>query len=171
MGWPLIVSAGLIGRSSRAVAAARHPRLLARIRPMQLGLWSFAVALTHGTVWGLDRNGLYADASRQGAPQAGQIADRFHLIQNLRSAIEGQLKGLERPVRGYRANPGRVAIDDLPLPGEEPAEQGERQCASTLVQRRSHQRIVAALLVAARPRQAVGVEAWDGFAEATEVAP
>jgi Transposase len=62
-----------------------------------------------------DRDGLYADASRQGAPQATQIADRFHLIQNLRVAIERQLSGLERLIRGYRANPGRrVAADSLP---------------------------------------------------------
>jgi transposase len=47
-----------------------------------------------------NRDGLYADASRQGAPQAKQIADRFHLVQNLRSAIECQLSGLERPIRG-----------------------------------------------------------------------
>jgi transposase len=52
-----------------------------------------------------DRDGLYADASRQGAPQAKQIADRFHLIQNLRAAIERQLSGLERPIRGYRTSP------------------------------------------------------------------
>jgi hypothetical protein len=26
----------------------RHPRVLARIRPAQLGLWSFAVAIAHG---------------------------------------------------------------------------------------------------------------------------
>ncbi|MDO9713872.1 hypothetical protein, partial [Paracraurococcus lichenis] len=26
----------------------RHPRLLARIRPTQLGLWSFAIAIAHG---------------------------------------------------------------------------------------------------------------------------
>src|SRR5258707_9238431 len=26
----------------------RHPRLLARIRPTQLGLWSFGVAIAHG---------------------------------------------------------------------------------------------------------------------------
>jgi len=99
MGWPLAVSAGLMERSSRALAAAlrsltaghllamlavilpfsllvslvewqrqiqigasvlvigfgifrlidrRHPRALARIRPTQLGLWSFVVAIAHG---------------------------------------------------------------------------------------------------------------------------
>jgi len=99
MGWPLAVSAGLMERSSRALAVAlwpltvghvlamfvvilpfallvalvewqqqiqigasllvigfgtfrfinrRHPRMLARIRPTQLGLWSFAVAIAHG---------------------------------------------------------------------------------------------------------------------------
>ena len=99
MGWPLVVSAGLMARSSRALVKAlwpltaghflamlsmllpfallvvlverrreiqigasllvigfgvfrlvnrRHPRALARIRPTQLGLWSFAVAIAHG---------------------------------------------------------------------------------------------------------------------------
>lgn len=38
-----------------------------------------------------DRCGLYAQAIREGAPQAQQLADRFHLIQNLRSAIEEQM--------------------------------------------------------------------------------
>ena len=46
-----------------------------------------------------DRDGLYADASRQGAPQARQIADRFHLVQNLRDRIERHLSGRrQRPV-------------------------------------------------------------------------
>jgi hypothetical protein len=99
MGWPLAVSAGLMGRGRRDLIASlgplgaghflamggilapfaaitalavwrdeirtgagllviaggvyllinrRHPRLLARIKPTQLGLWSFAVATAHG---------------------------------------------------------------------------------------------------------------------------
>jgi len=71
----------------------------------------------------LDRDGLYADASRQGAPQARQIADRFQLVQNLRAAIERQLSGLERPIRGYRANPGRLL--DGAQPGGGVGAQGE----------------------------------------------
>ena len=38
-----------------------------------------------------DRCGLYAQAAREGAPQAQQVANRFHLVQNLRSAIEEQM--------------------------------------------------------------------------------
>jgi transposase len=37
-----------------------------------------------------DRCGLYAQAARKGAPQAEQVADRFHIVQNLRMAIEEQ---------------------------------------------------------------------------------
>jgi transposase len=38
-----------------------------------------------------DRCGLYAQAARLGAPQAEQVADRFHRVQNLRVAIEEQM--------------------------------------------------------------------------------
>jgi len=38
-----------------------------------------------------DRCGLYSQAARQGAPQAKQVADRFHLIENLREAIKAQM--------------------------------------------------------------------------------
>ena len=38
-----------------------------------------------------DRGGAYASAARQGAPQATQCADRFHLLKNLREDLEGLL--------------------------------------------------------------------------------
>jgi len=44
------ISASLlvIGFGILRVVNRRHPRVLARIRPTQLGLWSFAVAIAHG---------------------------------------------------------------------------------------------------------------------------
>src|SRR6267154_1546158 len=38
-----------------------------------------------------DRNGRYAKAAHTGAPGALQVADRFHLVQNLRETIEREL--------------------------------------------------------------------------------
>jgi transposase len=59
-------------RSAASVAAwlAQHPTL---------------------TVVCRDRSDLYAEGIRRGAPQAAQVVDRFHLVQNLRQALEACL--------------------------------------------------------------------------------
>src|SRR5262249_29621042 len=59
-------------RSAASVAAwlARHPTVTTVCR---------------------DRSDLYADGIRRGAPQAVQVVDRFHLVQNLRQALEAFL--------------------------------------------------------------------------------
>jgi hypothetical protein len=136
MGWPLALSAGLMEKSPRALAAAlwplsighllaillvilpfsllmalaewqrairiaasllvigfgvfrllnrRHPRMLARIRPTQLGLWSFAVAIAHGA--GLMLVPIYLGLCRAADLDAGHAAAGALIDANLGMAV------------------------------------------------------------------------------------
>ncbi len=136
MGWPLAVSAGLMEKSSRALAAAlwplsvghllamllmilpfallitlvewqqqiqigasllvigfgvfrfinrRHPRALARIRPTQLGLWSFAVAIAHGA--GLMLLPIYLGLCRASGLDRGHAAEGALINADLGMAV------------------------------------------------------------------------------------
>ena len=70
-----------------------------------------------------DRAGLYAEAAREGAPQARQVADRFHLLQNFRETIERQLGGYEAPIRDFRINTsGNQAASPLPVRSDCPSD-------------------------------------------------
>ena len=136
MGWPLAVSAGLMGRGQRDLLAAlgplavghllamagillpfaimtsliewqreirivaglvvvgmgvyllinrRHPRFLARIRPTQLALWSFAVAMAHGA--GLMLVPIYLGLCKAEELDAGHTAAMTLMSSNIGMAI------------------------------------------------------------------------------------
>ncbi|MDO8980869.1 MAG: hypothetical protein Q7V17_16730 [Afipia sp.] len=64
----------------------RHPRALARIRPTQLGLWSFVVAIAHGA--GLMLVPIYLGLCRAGESDNGHIATSVLIGANLGTAVE-----------------------------------------------------------------------------------
>src|ERR1051326_2522722 len=63
-----------------------------------------------------DRGGEYAEAARIGAPQATQIADRFHLSQNLHEAVDQGIRRCYTEISHLLAPILSVVLgEDLPL--------------------------------------------------------
>lgn len=65
-----------------------------------------------------DRGGAYAEGARQGAPQATQVADRFHLLKNVTDSLERFLARKHASLRQAAQAVGRAAGDSPPAPPE-----------------------------------------------------
>jgi transposase len=74
-----------------------------------------------------DRSGLYADGASEGAPQASQVADRFHLVLNLSTAIERVLEERSRELVLPAEVPAGTQPDPPPSPPVKPTAHQTRQ--------------------------------------------
>ena len=75
----------VIGFGVYRLANRRHPRVLARISPAQLGLWSFAVALAHGAALMLVP--IYLGLCREADLDRGHVAADTLINANLGMAV------------------------------------------------------------------------------------
>jgi len=82
-----------------------------------------------------DRSALYAEGIRRGAPHAVQVVDRFHLVKNLREAIEAFLHE-QRPALQAAAAGTAQALTPVAGPvAAPPRYRGRHQCSQAGQQR------------------------------------
>jgi transposase len=84
------------------------------------------------TIISRDRSTTYAAGARSGAPDAIQVADRFHILQNLRQAIEHELERNKIVLARTAADAALPTVSDL-VGTDGPAELGEHAEAAALL--------------------------------------
>src|SRR2546425_6744041 len=76
-----------------------------------------------------DRSALYAEGIRRGAPQAVQVVDRFHLVKNLREAVEAFLHNQRAALQAAAARTAQALTQVAGLGSITPMYRGRRQCS------------------------------------------
>jgi len=101
-----------------------------------------------------DRAGAYAEGARQGAPQALQIADRFHLVLNITEALERYLTRKHAAVRQAAQAP--VQPDALPAaPAAVPSARAVREQQDRRARRLARYEEVRALYAQGHSQRAI----------------
>jgi transposase len=89
-----------------------------------------------------DRASAYAEGARQGAPQATQVADRFHLLQNLRETLDAVFTTHHQVLNAVHAAqcPPPVGLDGtgaLPVPPKAPPKAVQQRAAQRTARRQA----------------------------------
>lgn len=74
-----------------------------------------------------DRSALYADGIQRGASQAVQVVDRFHLVQNLREAVEAMLHDQQPALQAAAARTAQALTQQVGPVASAPMYRGRHQ--------------------------------------------
>src|SRR5689334_301486 len=85
-----------------------------------------------------DRSSEYARGAALGAPNAVQVCDRWHLLQNLREMIERWLGGIHGRLRRLPRVAGEQAVPSRPIPARARTQAEAARSAGSRARRLAH---------------------------------